>query len=178
MTASDSSLDVAINPRSGVGPEFEKGDRRLRPSLRQRPAQRGARRDAQPPHATPLAGTSRASKRRERSTTSGTFLERACWHLPQPQNLLAGEWRARRAVVRHVAPDHNLDNVAGLRAVVEAQRRSAVSGSDGLPRAPRAHRRGAVGTGAAHKGGGELHHGLLRRGRLLLGVCSESADVG
>ena len=36
MTASDSSLDVAINPRSGVGPEFEKGDRRLRPSLQQR----------------------------------------------------------------------------------------------------------------------------------------------
>ena len=52
-------MDVAINPRSGVGPEFEKGDRRLRPSLRQRPAQRGARRDAQPPHARRLRPFSR-----------------------------------------------------------------------------------------------------------------------
>ena len=42
--------------RSGVGPEFEKGDGRLRPSLQQRlPGAEGPRRDAQPPHATPLA---------------------------------------------------------------------------------------------------------------------------
>ena len=40
-----------------MGPEFEKGDGRLRPSLQNNasPAQRGPRRDAQPLHATPLA---------------------------------------------------------------------------------------------------------------------------
>jgi len=39
-----------------VGPEFEKGDGRLRPSSNiASPAQRGPRRDAQPLHATPLA---------------------------------------------------------------------------------------------------------------------------
>mmetsp|Transcript_19160 Transcript_19160/g.56576 ORF Transcript_19160/g.56576 Transcript_19160/m.56576 type:complete len:327 (+) Transcript_19160:388-1368(+) len=42
--------------RSGVGPEFENGDGRLRPSSNiASPAQRGPRRDAQPLHATPLA---------------------------------------------------------------------------------------------------------------------------
>ena len=40
-----------------MGPEFENGDGRLRPSRQQHasPAQRGPRRDAQPLHATPLA---------------------------------------------------------------------------------------------------------------------------
>ena len=39
-----------------MGPEFEKGDGRLRPSSNiASPAQRGPRRDAQPLHATPLA---------------------------------------------------------------------------------------------------------------------------
>ena len=42
-----------------MGPEFEKGDGRLRPSLQQRlpgaERERGPRRDAQPLHATPLA---------------------------------------------------------------------------------------------------------------------------
>ena len=38
-----------------MGPEFEKGDGRLRAYNNASPAQRGPRRDAQPPHATPLA---------------------------------------------------------------------------------------------------------------------------
>ena len=38
-----------------MGPEFEKGDGRLRAYNNASPAQRGPRRDAQPTHATPLA---------------------------------------------------------------------------------------------------------------------------
>jgi len=52
--AKNLSLSKFGSERSGVGPEFEKGDGRLRPSLQTTPspAQRGPRRDAQPLHAT------------------------------------------------------------------------------------------------------------------------------
>jgi len=59
-------LKISLSPNSGrtgsgVGPEFEKGDGRLRPSLQTTPppAQRAPRRDAQPLHATPLAAVLR-----------------------------------------------------------------------------------------------------------------------
>ena len=48
-------LQIRVGAHSGVGPEFEKGDACVLASNNASPAQRGPRRDAQPPHATPLA---------------------------------------------------------------------------------------------------------------------------